>query len=314
MGLYLDYKKMIIYNIIILLCGVFPMKKKLHATAIVFLLLLAILTSAIYGTADENNGSLLEIRNQLRLGNIAVVHYNTTNGITFMTDDGTYKENSPVNGEMSLEFTKKIDDKLVRNDENGIYLTGTYDNSALVFYVRETESEFSRLQIAVSCIDEKMYFASVGSQDEPDINTTLRLGMHDGVDYRWKEMLSDCTVGGEQYLTIDYTMCPYDESKNAYQIVLRADDGMACFTKVELTGLELVNISGDRKDISYKNGTIAKEHDASVNADYLSIKEQMDSQKLFSADTASSLIRNFLQRLYGFVLEITAILRSIFMV
>jgi len=290
------------------------MKRKLHIITTVILLLCTVFNSVLYGSADENNGSLLEIRNQLRLGNIAVVHYNTTNGITFMTDDGTYKENTPVNGEMSLDFTKRIDSKLVRNDENGIYLTGTYDNSALVFYVRETESEFSRLQIAVSCIDEKMYFASVGSQDEPDINTTLRLGMYDGADYRWKDMLTDCTVGGEQYLTIDYTMCPYDESKNAYQIVLRADEGMACFTKVELTGLELVNISGDRKDISYKNGTIANEHDASVNADYLSIKEQMASQKLFSADTASSLIRNFLQRLYGFVLEITAILRSIFTV
>ena len=290
------------------------MKRKLHIMTTVILLLCTVFNSVLYGSADENNGSLLEIRNQLRLGNIAVVHYNTSDGITFMTDDGTYKENTPVNGEMSLDFTKRIDSKLVRNDENGIYLTGTYDNSALIFYVRETESEFSRLQIAVSCIDEKMYFASVGSQDEPDINTTLRLGMYDGVDYRWKDMLSDCTVGGEQYLTVDYTMCPYDESKNAYQIVLRADDGMACFTKVELTGLELVNISGDRKDISYKNGTIANEHDASVNADYLCIREQMASQKLFSAGTGSSLIRNFLQRLYGFVLEITAILRSIFTV
>ena len=290
------------------------MKRKLHIITTVILLLCTVFNSVLYGSADENNGSLLEIRNQLRLGNIAVVHYNTSDGITFMTDDGTYKENTPVNGEMSLDFTKRIDSKLVRNDENGIYLTGTYDNSALVFYGRETESEFSRLQIAVSCIDEKMYFASVGSQDEPDINTTLRLGMHDGVDYRWKDMLTDCTVSGEQYLTVDYTMFPYDESKNAYQIVLRADEGMACFTKVELTGLELVNISGDRKDISYKNGTIANEYDASVNADYLSIKEQMTSQKLFSAGTGSSLIRNFLQRLYWFVLEITAILRSIFTV
>lgn len=290
------------------------MKRKLHIITTVILLLCTVFNSVLYGSADENNGSLLEIRNQLRLGNIAVVHYNTSDGITFMTDDGTYKENTPANGEMSLDFTKRIDSKLVRNDENGIYLTGTYDNSALVFYVKETESEFSRLQIAVSCIDEKMYFASVGSQDKPDINTTIRLGMHDGVDYRWKDILTDCTVSGEQYLTIDYTMCPYDKSKDAYQIVLRADDGMACFTKVELTGLELVNISGDRKDISYKNGTLAKEHDASVNADYLSIKEQMDSQKLFSVNTGSSLIRNLLQRLYEFIIEITAILRSIFTV
>ncbi len=293
--------------------GVFVMNRKIYMTVNVLLIVFAMLTSVFYGSADENNGSLLEIRNQLRLGNMAVVHYNTTNGITFITDDGAYKENTPENGELSLTFAKRIDPKMLRNDENGIYLTGTYDNSALVFYVRETESEFSRLQVAVNCIDEKMYFASIGSPDTPEINTTVRLGMSDGTHYKWKDILSECTEAGNQYLTIDYPFCPYDESKDAYQVVLRVDDGMACFSEIELTGLELVNISGDRNDISYENGVLADGYDASLNADYLGIKNQMASEKLLP-DTAetSSFIKKFLQRLYDFIVEITAILRSIF--
>lgn len=291
------------------------MNRKKYTAFTVLILVFALLTSVFYCAADENNGSLLEIRNQLRLGNMAVVHYNTTNGITFITDDGAYSENTPTNGEMSLTFAKRIDPKMLRNDENGIYLTGTYDNSALVFYVRQTESEFSRLQIAVNCIDEKMYFASISSSESPQINTTIRIGTHDGTVYRWMDMLTDCTEADEQYLTVDYRLCPYDESKDAYQVVLRVDDGMACFSEIELTGLELVNISGDGRDISYENGALAQGHNPSLNADYLSIKNQMDSDRIMP-DTAetSSIIKKFLQRLYNFILEITAILRSIFTV
>lgn len=291
------------------------MNRKKYITATVLLLLCIFFTSVFYGTADENNGSLLEIRNQLRLGNMAVVHYNSTNGITFITDDGTYKEKTQGNEDMHLEFSRRFDPKLLRNDENGIYLTGTYDNSALVFYVRKTDSEFSRLQIAVNCIDEKMYFAAIGSADSPDINSTISLGINTGTGFVWKNMLTGHTESDEQYLTIDYTLCPYDESKDAYQIILKADEGMACFTKIELTGLELVNISGDRKNISYENGILSDLHDASLNADYLSIKNQMESEVCFSENSeVSSLIKNFLQMLYEFVLKITDILRSMFSV
>lgn len=291
------------------------MNRKRYITVSLLFLLCAFFTSVFYGTADESDSSVLKTTNQLHLGNIAVAHYNSTDGVTLITNDGIYSENTSSSGELTLDFTETTDSDFLRSDENGIYLTGTYDNSAVVFYVRQTESGTNRLQIAVSCIDEKMYFASIGTPDSPEINTTLSLGIYDGTDYCRKIILTDCTETEKQYITIDYTLCPYDESKDAYQIVLCAEDGMACFTGIELTGLELVNISGEKGNISYRDGVLADSHDASANADYLSIREQMSSVTTLNENTgASSLIKNFLLNLYEFILRMTTVLRDMFVI
>lgn len=267
----------------------------------------------LYGFAVENNASVFEIRKQAEKGHIAVVTYDSTSGITLSTSNGTYTEKNTDN-EMKLSYSANEGiDSYLRKGNDGIYLTGTYDNTAIAFYVRETESEFSRLQVEIKGIDEKMYFASIGSTQSPDVNTTIRVGIQDGYGLQWLDMLSECTSATEQYCTVDYTRCPYDSEKNAYQVIIRVDEGMACFTKIELTGLDLVDISGDKTDISYQNGVLADAHDAEMNADYMSVKNQMMSDAVYPADN-SSIIRNFLFRLYNFILRITTLLKSIFTV
>lgn len=293
------------------------MKKQKLRAIIISLLVLSVTAAAFapYGSGTENNASVFETRKQAEKGNIAVVSYNSTYGLTLAAGDGTYTEKK--NGsEMSLIYSENDGiDSYLRKGSNGICLTGTYDNTALVFYVRETESEFSRLQIELKGVDEKMYFASIGSAQSPDVSATVRVGIRDGDSLQWLDMLSDCTSATEQYCTVDYTRCPYDSEKNAYQVVIRVDDGMACFTRIELTGLELVDISGDKTDIFYKNGVLSDTHDTGTNADYMSVKNQMESDIVYQDNhNDSSLIRNFLFRLYNFVLEITTLLRSFFTV
>lgn len=281
--------------------------------AVIMAMLIVFISAAsvlIHGTESENNASVFEIRNQIYSSKIAVAHYNNTNGLKLFTGDGFYQENRSGSHNIVMQYTKNgnIND-FIRNDSDGVYMTGTYENTALVFYVRETHSEFTRLQIELTSKDEKSYFASM---QPDDAQVTISLGVQDTNSPKWVVIAEDF-INEADYLTIDYTKCPYDAQKNAYRVVLRTDDGMACFSKIELTGLELVDISGAKQDITYQDGIPSAPFNSESDADYIAVSAQMESEMFMTdSDDSHNLIKSFLLDFISFIARITDILVSLY--
>lgn len=243
----------------------------------------------------EQNVQFKELRKEIINGNVAVIEYNTTDGITLSTATSTWTEQyneSEIDYQLKFNEVKSIDDYMLQGPNNEVYHTGTYTNSALVMYVRETASENQTLQIGVRGLDESMFFAGIASDASPDVNALIRVGVYEDGSYKWDKPLATITSSTEQYYVIDYKNCYYDSEKGAYQVVIRVDDGMVSYSGIKLAGLEIVDIGGEKTDYFYSSGILMQPDEEAESEEELvpanmmytarfnSLRMQMDSDEV----------------------------------
>ncbi len=232
----------------------------------------------------EKGAQFIELRNEIAAGNIAVVKYTDT--ITVSTSTSTWTEN--LHGEFIFNEVNSVDDYILTGPNNEVYMTGTYGQSALVFYVKEIGTGAHSLQIALRGIDENLFFS--GNTTDPAVAAKVKFGVYQDGNYAWEWLNEKVISSTEQYYVIDYTKCYYDSTKGAYQVVITVDEGMISFSSLKLTGLELVIVNGEKASLKYENGTLYSSADAAsyevANASYYvnfsSVGQQLRSKVIAS--------------------------------
>lgn len=201
----------------------------------------------IKGSADEDkysdtekNAQFVEIRDEIVAGKVAVVNWDDT---TMQVGSGVSTWTENLKGEQGIEFNEveSVDDYMRKGPNNEVYMTGTYDQAALVFYVTKTDAATQSLQIAVRGIDEALFLSGI----DGEVNAKVRYGVKnaDGT-MGWKYLHNEAiTSSTEQYYSINLNSVPVVDGK--YQIVLNVEDGMVSYSSLKLVGLELANVGGD---------------------------------------------------------------------
>ena len=212
--------------------------------------------------ADEKDAQFIELRKQIVEGKVAVGSYTEDSGLKINTALHTWTEDH--DGKLTSNEVETVEDYLLRGPNNEVYVTGTYDNAALIFYVEETEAETHSLQIALRNVDEIAFFSGVETEGQPQDKVTVRYGIKEGTGYNWKTLVTDMENSTEQYFTIDYTKCPYIEGKG-YQVVVMVDNGMASFSSLKYSGLEFYTIDANIGNIGFINGIWYKNFEADVD-------------------------------------------------
>ena len=212
----------------------------------------------------ENGAQILELRDQILKGNIAV---GTLNGytLTVSTALSSWTENlfdndfDPDNLQtFEGVIVGSADDYLIQGPNNEVYMEGNATGSAMVFYVsKDADSEVHDLQIAVRALDYGKFYGA-GSTG---LAAQLQFGVlqSDGL-YAWKN-LARISSGTEQYYTIPVSECPVDAS-GRYQVVLRAVEpqnnkaAMVAYTNLKVNGYKLEDLGdqGDSTILYFKNG------------------------------------------------------------
>lgn len=245
-----------------------------------------------YYIDTEKDAVFTEVRDEIVKGNIGTVSYNSTDGISFSTATSTWTEyysETIFDYQLKFNAVTSVNEYLMQGPNNEVYQTGTYDNSALVFYVKETDSAYHSAQIGLRGLDESLFFAGIESGTTPDVNAAVRVGIYEDGTYKWDKYLAQLSSSTEQYYTIDYKNCYFDESKGAYQIVIRVDEGLVSFTNIKLTGLELISIEGEATDLYYENGILMQpsedeqEPEAAepvMFASFFSLRRQMSTSEV----------------------------------
>ncbi len=200
----------------------------------------------------ENGATFEELRDLISDRKAFAIKYDDTDGLSVSGGTSTWIENrnetlpSNVYAKWTNNIVNSVNDYLLAGPNNEVYVMESTeaDKSALVFYVAETKSDVRNLQIAMKAMD---YGAYVGSAQTGQLNAEIQYGVQneDGT-YAWKP-LTTLVSTSEQYFTIPYEECPYDEANDRYQVIIRVADttttGMASFTSVKYKGLELLELN-----------------------------------------------------------------------
>lgn len=232
-----------------------------------------------YYQDTEKDAEFFELRDEIAAGKVALLE-SSDEFIQVSTETVTWTEN--LNNEFESNTVNSVDDYLLAGPNNEVYMSGEEISSALVFYVKETDAQAHNLQIAFRAIDPGIFHTG----NKLDIPATAKVGYEADGKYAWQTIVEDYTSGTEQYFTIDYKNCFYDEEKDAYQIVIAVDAGMVCFSNLKMTGLELLDISGeaDMGTLYYENGflkdiTTGETVNAACYVNFASLEEQLKSTK-----------------------------------
>ena len=214
----------------------------------------------------EHNATVEELRDLIAEGTVGVgVMQNSS--LSLSTGTVTWTE-SLFDNDFSSASQETYDsikvestsDYLIQGPNNEVYMEGNATNSALIFYVKETNSDIHELQIAVRALDYGRYYGA-GSTG---LSAQLQYGILTESGYAWKNLVQ-VVSGTEQYYSIPYTECPMD-TQGRYQIVLRAvnpntqSNAMVSYTNVKINGLTVEKLDnlGEGSVIHYENGILVK--------------------------------------------------------
>lgn len=245
-------------------------------------------------------------RKQTENGNIAVVHYSPADGLILYSSDGGRSEYFAEEGPV-YTWAPAEDDALRGSD--ALYLTGTFDNSAVAFYVREAEAEARSLKINVKAVDEAEFFAGISTQR--NAVSSISLAVSDGEELYWRK-LSEIGKTSET-VEIYYEDCPYDETLGAYVIVLRADEGMTRFDKLSLEGLTLAELEACRYTLHYRGNELWHGEpdgerfaaDESVHFNAVLLREIMESELVYEgASVDLSALTQLVEKLFDFIMSV----------
>ena len=252
-----------------------------------------------YYDDDEKNVTFAELRDLIATGYVAsAVHKGATleisTGTTTWTEDLHPNDSNEDNDSddsnedtITANQVESVNDYLTKGPNNEVYINGSVENAALVFYVQETTpGTEGNLQIAVHGVDAGLF---VGS-DSVGMNADIRYGILYGSDYKW-EPLTTVTSGTEQYYTINYRNCPYVDGKG-YQVAIHVDNGMASFTSLKYNGLTFSEVIGEVTNLRYEDGILVKAEtgeqvDAASYVDFQTVAYQMTEATVASAPGAT---------------------------
>ena len=287
-------------------------------------ILLIILSAIIFSTlifisagAQSENQTTVSFAQQFRMGNVAVTDYNTTDGISLYSKSYVrHEQQTPDRTIFTYEGTGSDYPRI--SNSNGIYISGTYDLSTIVFFVKETQTECGSMVLNTSVIDEVEFFADI--QSESVAVSSVSMLVTDGENFSWRKIFS-ADSSDVKVTDINYYDCPFDEDKNAYMVALRVDNGMTCFSSIQLSDLEIVKITDCRKPLFYENGVLMQgapdtsytqaDAIANFNLDLISNAASCDKIDYDYSDPVSPLTV-FLRNFYNFLVRVSTILLSIF--
>ena len=214
----------------------------------------------------EHDATVEELRDQIATGNVGVavmgntglnVSAGTTTWTEALHDNDFDPSTKETYNSIKVESTA---DYLIQGPNNEVYMEGSATNSALIFYVQETDSKIHELQIAVRALDYGRYYGA-GSTG---LNAQLQYGVLSDGEFAWKNLVQ-VVSGTEQYYSIPYDECPMD-TQGRYQIMVRAvnpnkqSSAMVSYTNLKLNGLAIVKMEGvgEGSIIYYENGILVK--------------------------------------------------------
>ncbi len=200
----------------------------------------------------ENGATFSEIRDLVADRQAFAIKYDDKDGLSVSGGTNTWIENrnDVFPGDHNTKWTNNtvnsINDYLLAGPNNEVYMIESTEEekSALAFYVRETGGDLHNLQVAIRALDYGSYIGSLGSGQQ---NAEIEYGAVDESGQLVWRKLTTIVTSSEQYFTIPYTECPYDEALDRYQVVLRVADttptGMASYTSVKYNGLEFLTLN-----------------------------------------------------------------------
>ena len=220
---------------------------------------------------EENGASFNEIRNWIAEGKVAVAAYSDEDGLGISKGTLTWTENR--NGDFEGHEVTSVDEYLKYGPNNEVYLEGECSIEALVFYVAEDTSTVHNLQVAVRGIDQGLFTSGNTEGTKAIVKYGIRTS--DGTGYTWK-YLPEINSSTEQYYTIDYTQCPYNQEKGAYQVVIAVENGMASFSSLKMNGLSIMeNEYGEAATLRYVEGVLtAVSEDENGNITTTAVNEE----------------------------------------
>ena len=215
-------------------------------------------------SAEENGAQILELRDQILQGNIAVGRLNgytmtLSTALSSWTEnlfDNDFDPSTPETFEGII--VDSADDYLIQGPNNEVYMEGNVTGSAMVFYVsKKAGSAVQDLQIAVRALDYGKFYGAGSTQ----LGAQLQYGvLLSSGNYAWKN-LAYVASGTEQYYTVPVSECPVDAA-GRYQVVLRAVEpnhntaALVAYTNVKLNGLQISDLGdiGDSTIMYFENG------------------------------------------------------------
>ena len=216
---------------------------------------------------DKEDKATIEELRDLIAGGIIGVGVMQGNDLSVSTGTTTWTESmqdndfDPTNKETyhSIKVGSTAD-YLIQGPNNEVYMEGNATNSALIFYVKETNTDVHELQIAVRGLDYGKYYGAGSTA----LNAQLQYGILTDSGYAWKNLVR-VVSGTEQYYSIPYDESPVD-TQGRYQIVLRAinlqtnTNAMVSYTNLKLNGLTVEQVEGvgEGTIIYYQNGILVK--------------------------------------------------------
>ena len=244
-----------------------------------------------YYLVTEQGAQFVEIRDEIVKGNIAAVEYDGSN-LTVSTSTITwtekYEDENYSNAIYEGNKVSSVDEYLIQGPNNEVYMTGDSTDTAIVFLVKEDDSEVHNLQIAVHAVDVGKFYGT----NSTGMNAQLYYGVKnsDGTA-TWAPFVT-CTSGTEQYYTIDYTQAPV--VNGYYQVAVKVEQvdtntpSMISFTSLKLNGLTLGAIGGETTNQYFEDGIlITPESTEDSGATYTalrSISVQMTAETVNSSD------------------------------
>ncbi len=255
-----------------------------------------IATDGVNGSHDsylenEDGATFIEVRELIANRKAFAVKYTEDGGLSVSGGTNTWIENRNnfLPSDSTVGWTNhtvnSILDYILAGPNNEIYLLESTDEdkSAVAFYVTETDgADVHNMQIAVRAMD---YNAFVGSGISGKMEATVQYGSMEDGKLVWKPLITTVS-SSEQYYTIPYKDCPYDEKNDRYQVVLRVADsaitGMASFTNLKYNGIELNQLNtSEIPDVIYDElyadimDSSGNTLDSSKFVNFISISEQM---------------------------------------
>ncbi len=290
-----------------------------HISLIVAAVVVLITLVVISATAQTSSQTTVSFTQQFKMGNVAVTDYNSTDGISLYSKSIVRHENNTPDGTVfTYESTASGYPRVSNKD--GIFISGTYDNSTIVFYVTETADAIKTLSLKTKNINEAEYFAGITADRITASSVSMAVINSDEDELCWRKIIN--TSSSDALTTdIDYGDCPFDEEKNAYMIALRVDNGMTCFESMQIAGLEIAEINDCRKTLFYKDGVLMQgsPEDSYEQADSVSQFNLEMIKNVTSCTTDENSIINserpiiiFLKNLYDFLVRLVNNVLSMF--
>ena len=217
-----------------------------------------------YYTSEENGAKIVELRDEILKGNVAVgkLNHGTMTLSTALTSwtENLRDNDFVVGGLQTFEgiLVGNANDYLIQGPNNEVYMEGNANGSAVVFYVaKKAGSNVQNLQIAVRALDYAKFYGAGSSAPSAQLQYGVLL---ESGNYAWKN-LAQITSSTEQYYNIPIQECPVDAA-GRYQIVVRVVEtqsnkaALVSYSSLKLNGLEIQKIDGlgDATVMYFENG------------------------------------------------------------